>query len=200
MPLMACAQSDGPYLAGKHYVVLDSPSRPRDESKIEVIEIFWYGCGHCYHFEPLIKKWKEGVGADVDFWQSPAMWQPVMEVHARAFYTAEALGVLDKLHAPLFSALNVEHKKLKDQQELAAFFANYEVDTETFDKAFNSFSVKGRVRQADARARGFKITGTPELVVAGKYRISGRMAGSQAEMLKVADYLIKRERAAQKGG
>ncbi len=199
-PLLACAEEQPvaeSYQAGKHYMVLPQPVRTRDAAKIEVVEVFWYGCPHCYHFEPLAEAWKKNAGEDVDFWQSPAMWNANMEVHAQAFYAAKALKVLDKLHEPLFTALVVERKKLDNADQLAELFAQYGVARDDFDKAFNSFAVKSQVKQANARARSYQITGTPELIVNGKYRVSGRSAGSQDAMFKVVDFLIAKERAAK---
>lgn len=186
------------FVEGVHYVVLDKPVRTQDASKIEVTEVFWYGCGHCYNFDPIVHQWAEKLPADVDFRMSPAMWHPDMEVHARAFYTAQALNVLDKLHQPLFDALNRGGKKLNSEAELAEFFAGYGVDNETFSKAYNSFGVTSQVKQADARARSYKVSGTPEVVVDGKYRISTSMAGGQPQMLEVADFLVAKIRAERK--
>ncbi len=198
LPMAGNTQGSGEaYREGTHYALLGQPVRTRDVSKIEVVELFWYGCGHCYNFEPLLHRWKRGLADDVDFWQSPAVWNQPMQIHAQAYFTAVALGELDKVHNPLFSALNVDRKPLRDQASLAALFAANGVAKDRFDKAFNSFGVKSQVRQADARARSYKITGTPEIVVNGKYRVTTRMAGGQAEMLKIVDYLVELERAAK---
>lgn len=198
LPLTGAAQSGGEsYREGTHFTVLAQPVRTRNQDKIEVVELFWYGCGHCYNFEPLLQRWKRGLGDDVDFWQSPAMWNKPMQLHAQAYYTALVLGELDKVHNPMFSALNVDRKPLRDRASIGALFAENGVSQDRFEKAFNSFGVSSQVRQADARARSYKITGTPELVVNGKYRVSTRMAGGQAEMLKIVDFLVARERAAQ---
>ncbi len=161
-----------------------------------MVELFWYGCSHCYTFEPVVEKWADKLSDDVDFWRSPAMWNDVMVVHARAFYAAKTLGILDKVHMPLFKALNVERRRLATEQELADFFAAHDVDPEKFKKAFNSFSVSSGVRLADSRARSYKITGTPEIVVNGKYRVDAKMAGGQQQMLDITDFLVARERAA----
>lgn len=196
---LSCAQetdSATNFQAGIHYTVLDQPVRTRDNKKIEVVELFWYGCPHCYHFEPLINNWKKKQSDDVDFWRSPAMWNARMKVHAQAFYTAKALGVFDQLHSPLFTALVVERKRLDSPAELADLFAAYGVDREKFKDTFNSFGVTSQVKQADARARSYHIEGTPELIVNGKYRISAGKAGGQQEMLDVADFLIDKERQA----
>lgn len=191
--LTATAQE---WVEGEHYDVI-SPALRGTTDKIEVTEFFWYGCGHCYNFEPQLSQWKKGLEDDVAVVGSPAMWNGLMEVHARAFYAAEALGVLDKMHMPLFQALNVDRKRLASEDELADLFAANGVDREAFSKAFNSFGVGSQVRQANARARAAKVSGTPELMVAGKYRISTRKAGSQAGMLKLAEFLIEKERAAR---
>ncbi|GAA5315956.1 MAG: thiol:disulfide interchange protein DsbA [Candidatus Pelagadaptatus aseana] len=195
--LAACAEGTGSspaYKAGVHYAELEQPVRTIDPNKIEVTEVFWYGCGHCFRFEPMLHQWSAKLADDVVFRQSPAMWNKTMQVHARAFYVAQALKVLDKVHQPLFTALNVERKSLATEQELASFFASHGVAEETFLKAYKSFGVTSQVKQADARARSYKISGTPEVVINGKYRVSARMAGGQSEMLKVADYLIQKER------
>ena len=120
-----------------------------------------------------------------------------MAIHAQAFYAAQALGVLDKVHDRLFAALNVDRRKLDTEDELAAFFAEQGVKEQDFRKAFSSFGVENSVKQADARARSYRITGTPELVVNGKYRISAKTAGSPEAMLKVVDFLVAQERAAR---
>jgi thiol:disulfide interchange protein DsbA len=186
---------DENYVAGEHYDVI-TPAIRGASGKIEVMEFFWYGCGHCYNFEPQLAQWKKSLADDVLLQGSPAMWNAAMEVHAKAFYAAEALNVLDTMHIPLFQALNVDRKRLADEDELADLFAANGVSREDFSKAFNSFGVGSQTRQANARARAAKISGTPEMMVAGKYRISTRKAGSQANMLKIADFLIEKERAA----
>ncbi len=196
----AALAAEAQYKEGQHYQVLSQPVRTRDSDKIEVVELFWYGCPHCYHFEPLVKKWKQNQGDDVDFWRSPAIWNDRMKLHARAFFTAKALGVLDQVHEPLFTTLVVERKRLDSADKIEDLFAKHGVDREKFRDTFNSFGVNSQVTQAGARARSYKITGTPELVVNGKYRVAAGMAGGQAEMLEVADFLVKKERAAQAGG
>ncbi|MGB5145881.1 MAG: thiol:disulfide interchange protein DsbA/DsbL [Porticoccaceae bacterium] len=185
------------YVAGKHYTVLDEPIRTGDASKIEVTEVFWYGCGHCYAFEPLLEKWSKTLPPDVVLLRSPAIWHPTMELHARAYYTAKALNVLDPLHRALFDAMNVDHNKLATEDDIKKIFTAHGVDGDTFSKTFNSFGVGSAVGQADARQRGYKISGTPEMVVEGKYRVSASQAGSHEAMLAVIDHLIAVERAAR---
>ena len=196
LPLSASAQE---FVEGTHYDLISPSIRTANPGKIEVVEFFWYGCGHCYTFEPLVSAWKKDLPEDVAFRASPAVWNKGMELHARAFYAAEALGVGEKMHLPIFQAMNVDRKRLASESEIADLFASHGVDEADFGKAFNSFGVGSQVNQANAVARSARITGTPELMVNGKYRVSTRKAGSQANMLKVVEFLIEKERAARGG-
>lgn len=196
-PLLVLAQDNGGYVVDKDYDLITPEQRTLNKGQIEVVEFFAYSCSHCYNFEPLIEQWKKTLPADVDFVPSPAVWSAAMEPHAKAFYAAQALGVLDKLHSPLFAAIHVDQKRLASEAEIRAVFVANGVSASDFDAAYNSFGVGSQLRQASARLRGAGVTGTPELMVAGKYRVSTRKAGSQAGMLKIADFLITKERAAQ---
>ncbi|MEQ9465405.1 MAG: DsbA family protein [Haliea sp.] len=195
-PLAAIAQEEQTWEEGTHYDLIAPAIRTADPAKVEVVEFFWYGCGHCYTFEPLISRWKETLGEDVTFVGSPAVWNKPMELHAAMYYAAQVLGVLDSMHTVMFQAMNVDGKRLASEAEIRSLFTANGVDGEDFDKAYGSFGVSSQVRQANSRARAAKITGTPEMMVNGKYRISTRKAGSQANMLKIADFLIEQERAA----
>ncbi len=191
-PLGAVAED---WKEGEHYDLVTPPVRTASD-KIEVVEFFWYGCGHCYTFEPMLTQWKKTLGDDVEVVGSPAIWNKSMELHAKAFYAAQVLGKLDTMHSVLFQAMNVDSKRLQSEDEIKALFVANDVSAEDFSKAYNSFGIGSQVRQADARARAAKITGTPEMMVAGKYRISTRKAGGQAKMLELADHLIAKERMA----
>lgn len=181
------------YEAGKDYDLITPPVRAVASDKIEVAEFFWYGCTHCFHFEPLLEAWKKTMPADVTFKAIPAIWQERMVLHAKAYYTAEALGVLDPMHKVLFNAMNVDHKPLASQKEIAELFTAHGVSEADFNKTFDSFGVRMQVEQAVSLAKSAHITGTPALMVAGKYHVSGRKAGTQADMLKVVDYLVAQE-------
>ena len=196
--LAACAEeksSQAVYKAGQHFEVLSTPVRTKNPNKIEVTELFWYGCGHCFNFEPMVHQWSAQQADDVLFVQSPAIWNDTMDLHARAYYAAASLGALEQLHTPIFIALNRENKKLSSEESLAVLADANGVDGEKFKKALKSFGVVSQAKQAAARARGYKITGTPEMVVNGKYRVSGRMAGSQQDMLKVVSWIVSEIRA-----
>lgn len=182
------------YTAGKDYEILPAPVATRNKAKVEVVEVFWYGCSHCFAFEPALLVWKAKLPQYADFYQMPAMWSPVMKLHAQGFYVAKSLGILDKVHEPFFNALNIERKKINDKDTLAAFFARFGVERATFDKTIDSFGVESQVSLADSRARSYRIQGTPEIIVNGKYRVSTNLTGSQDIMLKVASFLIEKEK------
>lgn len=194
---LAAVKKDS-FIAGQHYIVLDKPIATRDSSKIEVVEMFSYGCPHCYEFEPFIKQWAENQAKDVDFWYFPAVWNKPMELFARAFYVAKDLNVEQKIHLPLFSAIAVEHKLIGNETELANFFAKFNVDKKAFIKAFKSKNVLTQVEQAKIRVENYKPVGVPELVINGKYRVDRMHAGGLKEMLEVAKFLINNERKLKK--
>lgn len=195
--LPLAVQAEEAYEAGKDYDIINPAIRTSDPAKIETAEFFWYGCGHCYTFEPVIGQWKKTIADDVSFRGVPAMWGGAMELHAKAYYAARALDVAEKMDQAMFQALNVDRKPLRSDKEIAELFVENGVAEEDFYKAYNSFGVSSQVRQANSTARAAKITGTPSLMVNGKYMISPRKAGGTANMLKIADYLIEKERAAK---
>lgn len=189
-------ETETTYVAGTDYDLISPPVRTLSPDEIEVAEFFWYGCIHCYNFEVLLEPWKKTLPDGVSFRAIPAVWAEQMSLHARAFYTAEALGVLDTMHPIIFQAMNVDNKKLLSQAEIGALFTANGVSEEDFNKAFNSFGVNSQVNQAIATAKAAKLSGTPAMMVNGKYYINQQKAGSQADMLKVVDFLVEKERAA----
>lgn len=182
---------------GKHYQVLDTPVRTASESGIEVAEVFWYGCPHCYTFKPLVESWAEDLPEDVNYVKIPAALGSSWEPHAKAFYALEAMGELDKVHDALFDALAGERRPLNSGEALADFVASHGVDGEEFLKNYNSFGVNAKMQQAQSKIRGARVTGTPTMLVNGKYRVTASMAGGHEAALEVVDYLIEQERAGQ---
>ncbi len=183
------------YLEGKEYVLLEQQVRTAEPSKIEVAEVFAYSCGFCFEFESQLQAWEKKQAADVYLAQTHAMWNPQMEPLVRGYYTSIALQVKDKTHMAVFKAMHLEHKQILTAEQWADFFAVYGVDKAKALSTFNSFGVTSQIKQAEARARGYKVTSTPEMVVDGKYRVSSRLAGGHAEMLKVVDFLVAKVRA-----
>lgn len=168
-------------------------------SKIEVVEMFWYGCPHCYSFEPKLNKWKESMPNDVELVKIPAIFQDraVWELHARAYYAAELLGILDKSHQAVFDYLHKQRKHLHNEDEVASFYSQFGVDKQVFKETLRSFGVEMKVNRARDLTRRYKIDGVPSLIVNGKYLTHASLTNGQAGMLKVVDFLIKKEAAGQ---
>ncbi len=189
----SCAQAEE-YVAGRHYEILDSPSVTRDPSKVEVVEVFWFGCNHCYALESYILPWKKTLPKDVDYWKSHATWNPTLKIHARLFYSAKALGIEEKIVPGAFTAIQREGRFLTGNSELEYFFKGFGVEKEKYLSVSNSFGVNNAVKQADNRMRQWTITGVPTLIVNGKYKVSGTREVGTDRLLDVVDFLIEKER------
>ena len=183
------------YVAGTHYTELRAPVNTKDSSKVEVLEAFWYGCSHCFSFEPLIVDWESNITDDVDFVRFPAIWNGLMKIHAQVYYTAEALDAVEVLHEPVFSAINLEGNRLQNESQIGDLFAEHGVDRDKFEAAFNSFSVRAKINQAEKRMQDYEIRSTPNMIVNGKYLVTtGESVRTQQEMLEVVDFLVQKER------
>lgn len=191
----SAAQHAGLDAAGK-YERIQPPQPTSSPGKVEVVEVFWYGCPHCFDFEPLLSKWVSQKSESVDFQRLPAIFRKGWEPHARAYYTAELLGVVDRIHQPLFEAMHVHGKKVGTKQELMDFFVKHGVSKERFLETYDSFAVDSMVQRAKVMQQRYGITGVPAMVVNGKYRTSGSDAGGLENVLRVVDYLIAQERQA----
>ena len=198
------AQAAEPLEAGKQYVELSSAVPVAVPGKIEVVELFWYGCPHCYAFEPTINPWAEKLPADVNFVRIPAMFGGIWNVHGQLFITLEVMGVEQDVHKAVFEAIH-GGKKLADKEEMADFLAGLDILKDKFEGKFkekflstyDSFAVKGKVEDAKKKAQAYQISGVPTMVVNGKYRFDLGTAGGPEGALNVADQLIAKERAAQ---
>ena len=196
---MGCqAESDAKFEAGKDYFVLPQAVRTSDPGKIEVAEVFWYGCPHCYKYTSQVKAWSDTLADDVVFVRNPATLGRPVELHSRAYYAAKAMGKDDVLHTKLFSALHDKKQQLLTEREIGSVFAEAGVERDEYSGVFNSFGVISQTMQAESRAKGYRITNTPSIIVNGKYRITGESAGSNDAMLDVAEFLIEKERALKK--
>ncbi|WP_127478694.1 thiol:disulfide interchange protein DsbA/DsbL [Sulfurivermis fontis] len=186
---------------GFQYARLDKPVEPLTSTagKVEVVELFWYGCGHCYAFEPHLHDWLQRKPDYVEFIRIPAIFNSsAWRLHARAYYTAEVLGIVDKIHGPMFNAIHKDKRSLNTEQQLAAFFAEFGVEEKKFMDTFKSFAVDVKVNRAERLTQRFGIDGVPSVVVAGKYRSDGPMAQSYQGLLQVVDFLVAKERATAK--
>lgn len=181
---------------GVHYVELPVPVETRDPSKIEVVEVFSYACIHCYNLEPMVASWQQALPEDVDFHRLPLVSQRLVPL-AQAFYTAETMGVLDRVHMPMFAAIHEYGIDMSRREYVRRLFVrDAGVDEEEFMRVFDSFGVQSRVRQADARGRMYRVHATPSLVVNGRYVTESGRVGLQG-MFLVVNHLVERERAAR---
>ena len=193
-PAFAGGGGEG-YTEGFEYQPIEPPGPlAGDGDGIEVAELFWYGCPHCYRFEPLLEAWLARKPRDVRFVRVAVPLNPHWRVHARAYYAAESLGVVERTHAALFDAIHKEGRRLDTREALADFYAAHGVDREAFLRAFDSFAVELKVRRAAALGEAWGVRSVPTMVVNGRYRITGTTAGGLKEMLDVVDHVVARER------
>ena len=182
------------YEEGKHYTRVDQP-KTIDSDKVEVLEFFWYGCPHCYSFEPKLGEWKKNKPDNVEFVRMPATFQPLWVLHARAYYALQLLGVGEKIHPKFFSEIHNKKNYMKTFDALTVFVQEHGVERAEFIDAMNSFTVETNVRKATKVVTDYKLNGVPAVAVNGKYLISASMAGSYDNMIKIMNYLIEKETA-----
>jgi thiol:disulfide interchange protein DsbA len=178
-------------------VGLQKPVPVSQPGKIEVVELFWYGCPHCYQLEPTLNAWVEKLPADVHFTRVPALFGRTWDIHGQLYITLDLMKVEQQVHKAVFDGIHKEGRALKDPEEMADFLAEQGVDRDAFLNTYNSFAVKGQMAKAKQLAKAYQITGVPVLIVNGKYRFDVRSAGGEQQLLQVADYLIDKERAAR---
>ena len=189
----SCTQAEE-YVEGRHYQILDNPTVTRNPSKVEVVEVFWFGCNHCYSLESYIQPWKRNLPNDVDFWKSHITWNAQAETHARLFYSAKALGIEEKAIPAAFTAIWREGRNLLGNSEVEYFFKGFGIEKERYLSVSNSFGVNNAVKQANNRMRQWTVTGVPTIIVNGKYKVSGTREIGTSRLLDVVDFLIEKER------
>jgi len=189
----------GSFDEGIEYQRVAEPQRLKPGDDVEVLELFWYGCPHCYRLEPAIEEWLDSKPAGVVFRRLPAAASSRWVPHAKAYFAAEQLGVVDKLHKPLFAALHEQRRKLFNDEQLIGFAAEQGIDEHAFREAYQSFPVDMKVRQSAELARRYQLSGVPAIVVNGKYITGVTEAGGRDELFEVVDFLIEKEKAGGKG-
>jgi thiol:disulfide interchange protein DsbA len=160
------------------------------EGKVEVLEFFWYGCPHCFTMEPALQAWLETKPDNVEFRRVPAPLNPSWTVHAQFYYAAEALGLTEKLHEPLFSAMHEKKRKIYDKNSLIDFAVEQGVDRQKFSDAWNSFGVYVKVQQARKLGQKYNLDGVPAIGIDGKYKTSGSLAGTYSRMFEIVSQLV----------
>ncbi|SER51872.1 thiol:disulfide interchange protein DsbA [Vreelandella subterranea] len=195
---LSAAVSAQELVEGQHYEVLDEPVETRvDEGQIEVLDVFWFGCPHCYRLQPHVNEWVETLDDDVVIEKMPATMGGDWNTHANAFYAAKELGIEEALHADFFDAIHQDQRSLTEEDEIAAFFTDYGVSEEEAKEALTAFNVRSNVNKANSRMREMRLMGVPALVIDGRYVVTPSSAGSLENMPNVADALVDQVREAR---
>ena len=189
------AATSAKFKEGQNYQKI-VPAQPTSvpAGKIEVTEVFWYGCGHCFALDPAIESWRaKGKPAYVEFNRVPAMWNDSTRMHARVFYTAELLGKLDELHTLIFREFHVNGNQLNTIDKISAFFQQHGVSKDEFTKAFSSFAVESKLQRADLMNRRYRIDSVPKVIVNGKYSTDVGAAGGESQLFSLIEELAAHE-------
>lgn len=190
------------WVAGKSYNVL-TPVQPTSvpADKVEALEFFWYGCGHCYHLDPFLENWKkQGKPAYVEFVRVPVMWNEVTRAHARLFYTLEVLGRLEKLHTAVFRELHTKNNPLvaatpaETERVQRQFAIANGVPAADFDREYRGFAVETKLQRAAQLTQRYRVSGVPLVAVNGKYTADAGTAGGEQQLINLINDLAASER------
>ena len=192
------ARAQGAPVEGRDYVKLSQRQPVQDPKRLEVIEFFWYGCPHCFAFEPVLEAWLKKMPPDINFRRMPVAFREVPFVlHQKLYFALEVMGLVDPMHRKAFNARHGDRNPLNTPAAIGDFVAKNGVDRAKILDTMSSFGVAGKAKQAAALSAGYKIDGTPAIGIDGRYYTSGSLAGSNERSLAVTDYLIAQ---ARKGG
>ena len=184
---------------GVHYFEVMSPQPVQTGDKIEVLELFWYGCPHCFRLEPVVERWLEnGIPDNAEYVRLPAVLNPSWGFHARVYYTFEALGAVDSLHSTFFDEIHVRRKPMRNLDQVAEFAGRYNIPRDRFDSAYNSFAVDSKTRHSQLVSGRYDATGVPTFVVDGRYRASMSSAGGPQALMELVNFLVDKA-AAERG-
>jgi thiol:disulfide interchange protein DsbA len=189
------APTSSKFKEGTNYKTI-VPAQPTSvgPGKVEVVEVFWYGCGHCFALDPAVESWRtKGKPSYVEFLRVPAMWNDATRMHARVFYTAELLGKLEQLHSAIFNEIHTKGDMLNTVDKIAAFFKSNGVSNEDFQKAFSSFAVESKLQRADFLNRRYKVDSVPVVIINGKYKADVSDAGGEEPLFTLIDELAAHE-------
>jgi thiol:disulfide interchange protein DsbA len=196
LPFLGSAHAQGAPAEGTHYVKLNQPVPMPANGKVNVVEFFWYGCPHCYAFEPTLEAWVKALPDSISFTRAHVAFASLHETHSRIFYALESMGLVPQMHRKVFNAIHQAHRRLDKDNDIEAFMTENGVDGRKFIEVFHSFGVQSKVRQAKQLSEAYKIDGVPTLGVQGRYWTNIGMAGGPQQALAVVDFLAKKSRAA----
>jgi thiol:disulfide interchange protein DsbA len=181
------------YTEGVDYQRIGTPVKTSDPDKVVVTEIFWYGCPHCYRFEPFVEKWAKSLPKGVVFEQVPSSLNPGWIEHARAFYAMKMMGAQEQLHGKFFEAIHKKRQRLTGIDAMAKFVGEQGFDEKLFRQHYHSFPVDSQVRKSGKIEQRYGHQGVPAVIVNGKYLTNGSMAKNYDNLLKIIDFLVADE-------
>ena len=193
LPGSALAQST--FVEGTDYQTISPAVKTSQPDKVVVTEIFWYGCPHCFRFEPYVERWSNNLPEGVVFEHVPSSLNPHWTEHARAYYAFKMMNVLDQMHKALFDAIHIKRQRLTNLDAIADFAAGQGVDEKLFRENYFSFPVETQIRKNMQKEKRYGHRGVPAVVVNGKYLVSASLAGSNERMIQIMDYLVAQELA-----
>lgn len=185
-------------VAGKDYRLVNPAQATNTGNKIEVLEFFFYGCSHCFHLHPDLTSWERRKASDVELVLIPTVFNPGWEPMAYTYYALEALGKNNELHHDLFEAWNVKNIDLSDENKIGNFVAQHGVDRKKFSEAYHSFGVGSKVMRSKQLTQTYRISGTPTLIVDGKYLITGLQPADAIRVLSELVEKVRKERGTGK--
>jgi len=180
---------------GKNYFLVEPRQPTASGDKIEVLEVFSYACIHCAHFQPYADEIKSKLPAYAKFEYMPAIFNEAWEAYARAFYTAQSLGMLDKTHQAIFDAVHRDHRQFRSFDDIAAYYGEQGADVAKFKQTATSFEVESKLARSRDLVPKYGVDGTPTLIIDGKYRLTGASAGGYPQLVSLVDLLVKKAHA-----
>ena len=182
------------FIEGKHYHrITPAVETDVEDGQVEVLELFWYGCPHCFQFESHLTSWNDTKAEYITFTRMPAVLNRGWLPHARAYYALETMGELEKMHSIFFEAIHVQGRRLRDVESMARFLSQYDVDAEKFKSAYDSLYVETKINRSDQLVRQYGSSSVPTVIINGKYRTSASDAGGYENVLRIINMLAEKE-------
>jgi thiol:disulfide interchange protein DsbA len=195
MLVSGAASAQTAFLADTDYQVISPAVKTTQPDKVVVTEIFWYGCPHCFRFEPYVERWAAGLPDGVVFEQVPSSLNPRWTELARAYYAFKMMGVLEQTHKAVFDAIHLKRQRLDSLDSIAAFAASLGLDEKVFRENYASFPVETQIRKNMQKEKRYGHRGVPAVIVNGKYLVSASLAGSNERMIQIMNFLVAQELA-----
>lgn len=203
IPFFALAVTTPPIIEGVQYkavnVSVSNPNRfevPKD--KVLVVEFFSYGCPWCFQLNPSLETWLKTKPSYVQFERIPVTFEQGWDVYAKAFYTAEALGIVDKITPALFDAIHVKGEDLTSEKAMQAFFATQGVSKQNFENAFDfSPGIGMEIQRGANLMMAYQAFVVPTIVVNGKYYTNPTLVqGDDKLIIQVVNALVEKAKPA----